>query len=59
MWKNVWKIPSSKFFTQRIYSSGLSETYLQSCQESMMDHCIKSVHIQSYSGPNVGKYGPE
>ena len=45
--------------TQRIYSSGLSETYLQSCQEPMMDHCIKSVHIQSYSGPNVGKYGPE
>ena len=22
-------------------------------------HCVKSVHIQSYSGPNVGKYVPE
>ena len=23
------------------------------------NHCIKSVRIRSFSGPNVGKYGPE
>ena len=22
-------------------------------------HCVRSVRIQSYSGPNAGKYGPE
>ena len=22
-------------------------------------HCVKSVRIQSYSGPNAGKFGPE
>ena len=22
-------------------------------------HCVKSVQIRSFSGPNTGKYGPE
>ena len=22
-------------------------------------HCVKSVHIRSFSGPNAGKYGPD
>ena len=26
---------------------------------SVLNHCVKSVRIGSYSGPNAGKYGPE
>ena len=26
---------------------------------SRNSHCLKSVHIRSFSNPNVGKYGPE
>ena len=23
------------------------------------EHCVKSIRIRSFSGPNTGKYGPE
>ena len=29
------------------------------CQKVNRRHCVKSVRIQSFSGPNTGKYGPE
>ena len=34
----------------------------EECMRANMDidkHCVKSVHVWSYSAPNAAKYGPE
>ena len=33
--------------------------YVRTAARKKSDHRVKSVLIQSYSGPNAGKYGPE
>ena len=33
--------------------------YLSVSVRFTAQHCVKSVRIRSYSGPNAGKYGPE
>ena len=29
------------------------------CKSMGITHCVRSVQIRSYCGPNTGKYGPE
>ena len=38
------------------YRGELTKVHLRPSQVS---HCVKSVRIRSYSGPNAGKYGPK
>ena len=35
------------------------QAFLHKGELGKYDHCVKSVPIRSYSGPNAGKYGPE